>query len=184
MEDVLKDSDSRMQKALEALKKNFAAVRTGRAHPALLDHVQVEYYGSKMPLKQLAQISAPEPRMLVVTPYDKNAAQAIEKAILASDLGINPKNEGGLLRLSLPELSEERRRDLTKIIKKEAEDTKIGLRNVRRDALEALKKQKAEKKITEDAEKMQDKRVQELIDKFSAETDKLLAAKEKEILEV
>ncbi len=184
MEDVLKDSEGRMQKAIEALKKNFSAVRTGRAHPALLDHVQVEYYGSKMPLKQLGQISAPEPRMLVVTPYDKGASQAIEKAILASDLGINPKNEGGLIRLTLPELSEERRRDLIKIIKKESEDAKIGLRNVRRDALEALKKQKAEKKITEDAEKMQDKKVQELIDKYSAETDKLLAAKEKEILEV
>ncbi len=184
MEDVLKDSESRMQKAIESLKKNFAAVRTGRAHPALLDHVQVEYYGSKMPLKQLGQISAPEPRMLVVTPYDKGASQAIEKAILASDLGINPKNEGGLIRMSLPELSEERRRDLTKVIKKELEDAKIGMRNVRRDALEALKKQKAEKKITEDAEKLQDKKVQELIDKYSAEADKLLAAKEKEILEV
>ncbi len=184
MEDVLKDSEGRMQKAIESLKKNFAAVRTGRAHPALLDHVQVEYYGSKMPLKQLGQISAPEPRMLVVTPYDKGASQAIEKAILASDLGINPKNEGGLIRMSLPELSEERRRDLIKVIKKELEDAKIGMRNVRRDALEALKKQKAEKKITEDAEKMQDKKVQELIDKYSAEADKLLAAKEKEILEV
>jgi ribosome recycling factor len=184
MDDILKESEAKMQKTIENLKKNFSAVRTGRAHPALLDHVQVEYYGSKVPLKQLSQISAPEPRMLVITPYDKNASQAIEKAILSSDLGINPKNEGGLLRLSLPELSEERRRDLTKIVKKEAEEAKIGMRNVRRDAIEVLKKQKAEKKITEDAEKMQDKKVQELIDKYSAETDKLLAAKEKEILEV
>ncbi|MBN3033136.1 MAG: ribosome recycling factor [Candidatus Saganbacteria bacterium] len=184
MEDVLRESEGRMQKAIEALKKNFSAVRTGRAHPALLDHVQVEYYGTKTPLKQLGQVSAPEPRMLVVTPYDKNASQAIEKAILASDLGINPKNEGGLIRLLLPELSEERRRDLTKIIKKEAEEAKISLRNVRREAIEALKKQKAEKKITEDIEKMQDKKVQELIDKESAEIDKLLAGKEKEILEV
>ena len=184
MDDILKESEARMQKTIEALKKNFAAVRTGRASPALLDHVQVEYYGAKMPLKQLGQISAPEPRMLVITPYDKGASQAIEKALMSSDLGINPKIEGGLLRLTLPELSEERRRDLIKVIKKEAEEAKIGMRNVRRDAIEVLKKQKADKKITEDAEKMQDKKVQELIDKYSAETDKLLAAKEKEILEV
>jgi ribosome recycling factor len=184
MDDVLKESEAKMQKASEILKKNFSAVRTGRAHPALLDHVQVEYYGSKVPLKQLGQISAPEPRMLVITPYDKNASQAIEKAILSSDLGINPKNEGGLIRLTMPELSEERRKDLIKIIKKETEEAKIGMRNVRRDAIEVLKKQKADKKITEDSEKMQDKKVQELIDKYSAEVDKLLAAKEKEIMEV
>lgn len=184
MEDVLKDSESRMQKAIESLKKNFSAVRTGRAHPALLDHVMVEYYGTSVPLKQLGQISAPEPRMLVITPYDKNASQAIEKAVMSSDLGINPKNEGGLIRLMLPELSEERRRDLTKVIKKETEEAKIAMRNVRREAIEVLKKQKADKKITEDEEKTKDKKVQDLIDKYSAEVDKLLAAKEKEILEV
>ncbi|MDD5593835.1 MAG: ribosome recycling factor [Candidatus Margulisbacteria bacterium] len=184
MEDVLKDSESRMQKAIESLKKNFSAVRTGRAHPALLDHVMVEYYGTSVPLKQLGQIGAPEPRMLVITPYDKNASQAIEKAIMSSDLGINPKNEGGLIRLMLPELSEERRRDLTKVIKKETEEAKIAMRNVRRDAIELLKKQKADKKITEDEEKTKDKKVQDLIDKYSAEVDKLLSAKEKEILEV
>src|SRR3989338_3581657 len=153
MEDVLKESEARMQKALE-------------------------------PLKQLGQIGAPEPRMLVVTPYDKNASQSIEKAILASDLGINPRIEGGLIRLTLPELSEERRKDLTKVIKKELEEAKVAMRNVRREAIEALKKQKADKKITEDEEKGKDKKVQELIDKYSAEADKLLAAKEKEILEV
>jgi ribosome recycling factor len=184
MDDVLKESEAKMQKTVEALKKNFSAVRTGRASPALLDHVQVEYYGSKVPLKQLGQISAPEPRMLVITPYDKSASQAIEKAIMASDLGLNPKIEGGLLRLSLPELSEERRKDLIKVIKKEVEEAKIGMRNVRREAIEVLKKQKADKKITEDIEKMQDKKVQELIDKYSAESDKLLTVKEKEILEV
>jgi ribosome recycling factor len=184
MEDVLKESEAKMQKTIEALKKNFSAVRTGRASPALLDHVLVEYYGAKTPLKQLGQISAPEPRMLVITPYDKSASQAIEKAILSSDLGINPKIEGGLLRLSLPELSEERRKDLIKVIKKEVEESKVGMRNVRREAIEELKKQKADKKITEDIEKMQDKKVQELIDRYSAESDKLLAAKEKEILEV
>jgi len=184
MQDVIKDSETRMQKALEVLKKNFAAVRTGRANPALLDHVHVEYYGTSVPLKQLAQVSAPEPRCLLVTPYDKNAAQGIEKAILTSDLGINPKNEGGVIRLILPEPSEERRKELVKLTKKESEDAKIAVRNVRRDAIEILKKQKTDKQITEDAEKMQDKKVQELTDKYCKEIDSLLAAKEKEIMEV
>jgi len=184
MQDVIKDGEARMQKAMDVLKKNFAAVRTGRANPALLDHIQVEYYGASTPLKQLAQIAAPEARCLLVTPYDKTAAQAIEKAILTSDLGINPKNEGGTIRLSLPEPSQERRKELVKVIKKESEDAKIAIRNVRRDAIEVLKKQKADKAITEDMEKMLDKKAQELTDKFSAEIDKLLSAKEKEIMEV
>lgn len=184
MQDVIKESEARMQKAMEVLKKNFAAVRTGRANAALLDHVHVEYYGASTPLKQLAQISTPDARSLLVTPYDKTAAQAIEKAILTSDLGINPKNEGGAIRLSLPEPSQERRKELVKVTKKESEDTKIAIRNVRRDAIEVLKKQKADKTITEDVEKMQDKKVQELTDKFSLEIDKLLSAKEKEIMEV
>lgn len=184
MQDVIKDSEGRMQKTLENLKKNFAAVRTGRANPALLDHVQVEYYGTNVPLKQIASVSAPEPRVLVVTPYDKNASQGIEKAILTSDLGINPKNEGGVIRLFLPEPSQERRKELVKVVKKEAEESKIAVRNVRRDAIEVLKKQKADKTITEDAEKMQDKKVQELTDKYCTEIDKFLAGKEKEILEV
>lgn len=184
MQDVLKDSENRMQKAIEALKKNFAAVRTGRANPALLDHVHVDYYGTSVPLKQLASISVPEPRILLITPYDKNAAQGIEKAILTSDLGINPKSEGGVIRLVLPEPSEERRKELVKLVKKETEDAKIAVRNVRRDAIEVLKKQKNEKQISEDVEKIQDKKVQELTDKYCAEIDKLLVGKEKEIMEV
>jgi ribosome recycling factor len=184
MQDVLKESESRMQKAVEVLKKNFAAVRTGRANPALLDHVQVDYYGSSVPLKQLAQVAAPEARVLVITPYDKNAAQGIEKAILTSDLGVNPKNEGGVLRLFLPEPSEERRRELVKVVKKETEEAKIAFRNVRREAMETLKKQKAGKMITEDEEKGKDKKVQEMTDKACAEADKLLLGKEKEIMEV
>jgi ribosome recycling factor len=184
MQDVIKESEVRMQKAMEVLKKNFSAVRTGRANPALLDHVHVEYYGSSVPLKQLAQVAAPEARVLTITPYDKSSAQAIEKAVLTSDLGINPKNEGSLIRLTLPEPSQERRKELVKVIKKESEDAKIAIRNVRRDAMEALKKQKADKTITEDSEKMNDKKVQDLTDKISAEIDKLLAAKEKEVMEV
>jgi ribosome recycling factor len=184
MQDVIKESTAKMQKAIEVLKKNFAAVRTGRANPALLDHVSVDYYGSPVPLKQLASISVPEPRMLLVTPYDKNSAPNIEKAILTSDLGINPKREAGVLRLFLPEPSEERRKELAKVVKKESEESKIAIRNVRRDAIESLKSKKKGKQITEDDEKTLDKKVQELTDKHCKEIDKLLAEKEKEILEV
>ncbi|MDI6732187.1 MAG: ribosome recycling factor [Candidatus Margulisbacteria bacterium] len=184
MQDVIKESEVKMQKAVEAVKRNFAAVRTGRANPALLDHVKVSYYGTEVPLKQLAQVAAPEPRSLVITPFDKNAAAEIEKAISTSDLGITPRREAGLIRLSLPSPSEERRKELVKVVKKECEEGKIAIRNIRREAVDALKKQKSEKQITEDAEKMQDKKVQELTDKYSAEIDKLLQAKEKEILEV
>ncbi len=184
MQDALKEGEAKMRKAVEVLKKNFAGVRTGRASPALLDHINVNYYGSPVPLKQLASVSVPEPRQLLVTPYDKNAAQEIEKAILTSDLGINPKREAGVLRLFLPEPSEERRKELVKLIKKESEDAKVAVRNVRREAIEVLKKQKSEKKITEDDEKVQDKKVQDLTNKHCGEVDKLLAAKEKEIMEV
>jgi ribosome recycling factor len=184
MQDVLKDNEGRMQKALETLRKNFAGVRTGRANPALLDHLHVDYYGSSVALKQVANVSAPENRVLLITPYDKGASQAIEKAILTSDLGINPKNEGGTIRLFLPEPSEERRKELVKLIKKEAEEAKVAIRNIRREANEVLKKQKSDKAITEDEEKYKDKKVQELTDKYSTEIDKLVTGKEKEIMEV
>ena len=184
MQDVLKDSEGRMQKAIETLKRNFSAVRTGRANPALLDHIHVEYYGTSVPLKQLASVSVPEPRVLLITPYDKNAAQGIEKAILTSDLGINPKNEGGVIRLVLPEPSQERRKELVKVVKKEAEDSRIAVRNIRRDAIEVLKRQKKDKQISEDEEKAKDKKMQELTDKYGKEIDNLLAGKEKEIMEV
>lgn len=184
MQDALKESEAKMQKAVEAVKKNFAAVRTGRASPALLDHVKVNYYGTEVPLKQLASIAVPEPRAMVITPYDKNSAADIEKAILTSDLGINPKREAGLIRLFLPELSEERRKEFVKLVKKECEEGKVAVRNVRREANESLKKKKSEKEITEDDEKAQDKKVQELTDKYCREIDALLAAKEKEIMEV
>jgi len=184
MQDVMKESRAKMDKALEVLKKNFAAVRTGRANPALLDHVTVDYYGAPTPLKQLASISVPEPRMLLITPYDKNSAPNIEKAILTSDLGINPRRDAGVLRLVLPEPSEERRKELVKVIKKESEDSKIAIRNVRREANDSLKKQKNEKKITEDDEKTLDKKVQDLTNKHIAEIDTLLKDKEKEIMEV
>ncbi len=142
MQDVIKDSEHKMKTAIEVVKKNFAAVRTGRANPALLDHVKVSYYGADVPLKQLASVSAPQTRMLQVTPFDKNSAKDIEKAILTSDLGVNPRQEGGVIRIFLPEPTEERRKELVKVIKKEAEEGKIAVRNVRREAIETLKKQK------------------------------------------
>ncbi|MBU1026318.1 MAG: ribosome recycling factor [Candidatus Margulisbacteria bacterium] len=184
MQDVLKECEVKMQKAEEVLKKNFAAVRTGRANPALLDHVQVNYYGAPTPLKQLASISVPEPRMLLVSPYDKNAAADIEKAILTSDLGINPKREAGVLRLVLPEPTEERRKELVRVIKKETEEAKVAVRNVRREAIDSAKKKKAAKEITEDDEKNLDKKVQDLTNKYCAEMDKMFASKEKEVMEV
>jgi ribosome recycling factor len=184
MQDVLKESESKMLKAIEVLKRNFSAVRTGRANPALLDHVMVNYYGTNVPLKQLATISVPEPRVLLVTPYDKNASVEIEKAIMTSDLGINPKREATTIRLILPEPSEERRKELVKVVKKELEDAKVAIRNVRREAIEALKKKKSEKEITEDLEKMHDKKVQEMTEKYCVDLDKIFTAKEKEILEV
>lgn len=184
MQDVLKESESKMLKAIEVLKKNFVAVRTGRANPALLDHVMVNYYGTNVPLKQLASISVPEPRVLLVTPYDKNASADIEKAILTSDLGINPKRETTTIRLILPEPSEERRKELVKVVKKELEEAKVAIRNIRREAIEELKKKKSDKTITEDLEKMHDKKVQEMTEKICADLDKLFTAKEKEILEV
>lgn len=184
MQDAIKDSEHKMQTAIEVVKKNFAAVRTGRANPALLDHVKVSYYGTDVPLKQLASVSAPQTRMLQVTPFDKNSVKDIEKAILTSDLGVNPSQEGGVIRIFLPEPTEERRKELVKVIKKEAEEGKIAVRNVRREAIETLKKQKKDKAITEDDEKTRDKKIQDLTDKYCGEIETLEKAKEKEIMEV
>ena len=184
MSDIIVESENKMKKSMETLKRNFAAVRTGRASPALLDHIKVEYYGTEMPLKQLASISVPEPRMLVISPFDKGAAQAIEKAIMTSDLGINPNRDASVIRLVMPEPSEERRRDLVKLLKKEAEEAKVALRNVRREGMDTLKKQKTEKKITEDVEKGQDKKMQEMTDRYCKTVDDLVKAKEAEVMEV
>ncbi len=184
MQDAVKESEAKMKKAIEVLKKNFMAVRTGRANPALLDHINVDYYGAPVSLKQLASISVPEPRQLLITPFDKTSAQAIEKAIMTSDLGINPKREAGVIRLMLPDMSEERRKQLTKVIKKESEDAKVAIRNVRREANDTLKKQKNDKAITEDDEKTLDKKIQDLTNKYTGEIDALLSSKEKELMEV
>jgi ribosome recycling factor len=184
MPDIIKDAEDKMKKAVENAKKNFAGVRTGRASASLLDHITVEYYGTHVPLKQLASVAVPEPRLIVVQPYDKNSAKMIEKAIQTSDVGINPISEGGRIRLPMPPLTEERRRDLVKLVKKEAEEARVSLRNIRRDAIAHLKKQKEEKHISEDMEKNQEEATQKLVEKYSAEIDTLLKNKESEIMEV
>lgn len=184
MADFVKEADEKMKKALEALRKNFGGVRTGRASPALVENMMVEYYGTQVPLKSLGTISVPEPRQIAIQPYDKGAMQGIEKAIQKSDLGINPRVDGGVIRIALPSLNEERRRDLIKVIKKEAEDSKVSIRNIRREEIDNLKKAKDKKEITEDIEKMKEGELQKLTDAKVLEIDRLLAAKEKEILEV
>ncbi|MBU0687041.1 MAG: ribosome recycling factor [Candidatus Margulisbacteria bacterium] len=184
MSDVISQAEQKMKKAFDVVKKNFSGVRTGRASAALLDHVTVEYYGTKVPLIQLAGISVPESRLIVVQPYDKNSVKLIEKALQTSDIGINPVSEGGKIRLPLPQPTEERRKELVKVLKKEAEEGKVAIRNIRRDAMTQLKKQKDAKEISEDAEKNQEEAVQKLVDRFTKEIDSLLKTKEKEVMEV
>ena len=166
------------------MKKNYSALRTGRASPSLLDHVIVDYYGTKVPLKQLAGVAAPEPRTITITPYDKNSVKDIEKAILISDLGLPPKIEAGLIRLSLPQPTEERRKDLVKLLKKEAEDGRVSLRNIRREVMEHLKADKTKGVLSEDQEKIKEEEVQKLVKKYTEEIDKLAAHTEKEVMEV
>lgn len=184
MEDIIKVTEDKFKKAIEALKKNFSAVRTGRANPALLDHVLVDYYGTKVPIKQLASISIPEPRTIMLQPFDKNSVKDVEKAILTSDLGLPPNVDAGVIRLNLPQPTEERRKELVKVVKKEAEDAKVALRNVRRETMEALKKDKTKGALSEDQEKMKEEAIEKLIKRFTEDIDKLLQHKEKEILEV
>lgn len=184
VEQIKKDTETRMAKSLEALKADLGKIRTGRAHAGLLDHVRVEYYGAKTPLNQLANVSVVDARTLTVTPYDKSMLGAIEKAIRESDLGLNPAAAGQVLRVPLPPLTEERRRDLTKHVHKEGENAKIAIRNIRRDSNQQLKEQLKKKLITEDDDKRAEEAVQKMTDRFIAEVDKLIAAKEREIMQI
>jgi len=174
----------KMQKSVDVMKQDFAAIRAGRANPGVLDKLTVEYFGSAMPVNQLASVSVPEPRLLAIQPWDASALKAIEKAIQASDIGINPQNDGKVIRLLFPQLTEERRRDLTKEVRKYAEETKIAVRNVRRDAVELFKKQQKASEITEDDLKQLEKEIQDLTDKFCKIVDEEAARKEKELLEI
>ena len=179
--DVLEE---KMNKTLNVLKEELQSVRAGRANTMLLDRITVDYYGSETPIKQLASVSVPEPRTISIQPYDATQIPAIEKAILVSDLGLNPSNDGKMIRLTLPMLTEERRKDLSKIVKKLGEDAKVALRNERRDANDKLKKLQKNNEITEDDLSKSEKDVQTTTDKFVKQIDEMIANKEKEIMEV
>jgi ribosome recycling factor len=183
-EAVLGEARKAMQRSLESLQRDMARIRTGRANPALLDVVSVDYYGTPTPLKQLATLSAPEPRLLVVQPFDPSALAAMEKAILKADLGLTPVNDGKILRVPIPELTEERRRELVKQIKKLAEDHKLGVRSARRDALALVKAEQKGGDFTEDDVRRIQKWMQDLTDEFGKRIDEAVAAKEQEILQV
>jgi ribosome recycling factor len=184
IDELLVDAGQRMTKSVEATKGEFGTVRTGRASPALLDRVSVDYYGAQTPLKQLAQISAPEARMLVVTPYDKTSIKAIEKSIMESDLGLTPGNDGTVIRLTIPELTEERRKDLVRVLRGIAEDGRVAVRNVRRDIMHDLRELKKEGDVGGDDEHRAEDALQKLTDERVHEIDNLLKGKEQEILEV
>ncbi len=180
----LEDAKTKMEKVIESTKKEFASLRTGRANPSLLDRVEVEAYGTRMPLDQVAMVSAPEPRMLVLQPYDKSTISAIEKAIRIADLGLNPTNDGSLIRIAIPALTEERRKEMVKTAKKISEEMKVAVRNVRRDANEVIKKMEKASEITEDDSKKSQNDIQKLTDQYITKVEEILAAKEKEIMEV
>ncbi|MDD2430290.1 MAG: ribosome recycling factor [Firmicutes bacterium] len=184
MQKLIDETKSRMDKVIEMTKRELGTLRTGRANPSLLDRVEVEAYGSRMPLNQVAMVSVPEPRMIVVQPYDKSTISAIDKAIRIADLGLNPSSDGSILRISIPALTEERRKELVKLGKKISEDMKIAVRNVRRDSNDELKKLEKDNQITEDDQKKGQNDVQKLTDDYITKIDSLLAEKEKEIMEV
>ena len=184
LKDLMPEQEQRMDKSIESLKHEFASIRTGRASVALLDKIMVDYYGSPTPINQVANISVPEPRMILVAPWDKSMIGAIEKAILQSDLGLNPGNDGTAIRLTIPQLTEERRKEIVKIVHKKAEDAKVAVRNIRRDANDVLKKEEKAKTITEDDVKDGLDQIQKLTDKKIKQIDDLKAVKEKDVLEV
>jgi ribosome recycling factor len=183
-QELHEDTKSRMDKCLDSMKKDFLGIRTGRATPAILDPIRVTSYGQEVPIKQVASISVPEARMIVIQPWDKNVLGEIEKAIQKSDLGINPMNDGKLIRLVFPPLTEERRKELVKQVKKRGEECKVSIRNVRRDAIEYLKEMEKEKAISEDDLRLGQKEIQDLTDEYSEKVDKMLEGKEKEIMEI
>jgi ribosome recycling factor len=182
--EIKTDADTRMNKTIDSLKLDLAKIRTGRAHPSLLDTVTVDYYGSQVPLSQVANISILDARTLSLSPWEKPMVKVIEKAIMASDLGLNPNTTGDLIRIPLPALTEERRRDLTKVVGKEGESTKVALRNIRRDANGSLKELLKEKEIAEDDEHKAQDAIQKITDSHVKTVDDLLKVKEKELMEI
>lgn len=184
IDDVVKDARSRMNKSIDALKSELAKIRTGRAHVSVLDHIHVEYYGSEVPLSQVAKLTTEDARTLTVTPWEKDMVGKIEKAIMTSDLGLNPASAGTVIRVPMPPLTEERRRELGKVVRHEGENTKIAIRNIRRDANNDLKAFLKEKEISEDEERRGQDIIQKLTDERVAEVDQIVADKEKELMEV
>ncbi|MGN6672915.1 MAG: ribosome recycling factor [Thermomicrobiales bacterium] len=184
IEDVIADGRTRMEKAMDALHRELMAIRTGRAAPSLVERLPVEQYGTEMPLNQLANIAAPEARLITITPWDKSSINAIEKAIRKSELGLNPTNDGQLIRIAIPPLTEERRRALVKVVHTKVEDAKIAVRNIRRDAMSQAKEFKDEKMISEDDERRAETQIQDLTNKFVAQAEQIGKDKERDVLQV
>jgi ribosome recycling factor len=183
-QELLTESEQHMEKSVDVLRRELSNIRTGRANPAIIEHLSVDYYGAPTPLLQLASISAPDSRQLIVQPYDRTAIGNIERAIRQSDLGFNPTNEGTLIRISIPVLTEERRRDLVKLVHKRTEESKVAIRNVRRDSMDTLRKMRKNKEISEDEEDVAEEELQKLTDRFIREADGIGNAKEREMMEV
>ncbi|MBD3233624.1 MAG: ribosome recycling factor [candidate division Zixibacteria bacterium] len=184
IKDVLKDIESRMKKSVDALDAELKSMRIGKASPALLDNLRVEYYGTKVPINQVANVSAPEPRLLVVQTWEKDMVDEVVKAIMKSEMGLNPSTEGNIIRIPIPPMSEERRKETVKLVKKFGEDCKVAIRNVRRDANDRLKTADKNKEISEDQMRKGQDQVQEVTDKYTKSIDELVEKKEKEVMEV
>lgn len=183
-QNVIGDAEQHMDRSLDVLRRELGTIRTGRANPSIIEHVSVDYYGAPTPLLQLAAITSPDPRQLLIQPYDRGAIGAIEKALRASDLGFNPTNEGTLIRINIPPLTEDRRRDLVKVVHKRVEEAKVAIRNVRRDTNDHLKKMRKDKDLSEDEEKRVQEQLQKATDRYIREADGIGQAKETEMLEV
>ena len=184
LEDIRGKLDERIEKSVSLLKENLNTVRAGRANSAVLDQIRVDYYGTPTPVAQIAAIATPDPRTLVITPWDASLTKALEKAILSSDIGINPSSDGKSIRLAFPQLTEDRRKDLTKLVAKYSEEAKVAIRNIRRDAVETFKAQKKKSEITEDDLKDVERDLQKLTDKYTKDIEALQAKKDKELLEI
>lgn len=184
MQELIKQTEEKMGKTISVLERDYKSIRAGRANASVLDRITVDYYGVPTPIEQMAAVSVPEPRILMIQPWDASTLKTIEKAILTSDIGINPQNDGRVIRLAFPPLTEERRREIVKDVKKFAEESKVAIRNTRRDALEKLKALKKANQVTEDDVTNGEKKIQNITDKYCKEADDLSAIKEKEILEI
>ena len=184
IDDIMMTAEEKMQKSCAAYERDMMGLRAGRANPKLLDRIMVDYYGTQTPINQIGNISSPEPRLLVIAPWEAKMIPQVEKAIQKSDLGLNPSNDGKIIRLVFPELNEERRKDLTKVASKGAEETKVAIRNIRRDAVDQIKKLKKNSEITEDDQKDAEEEIQKMTDKAIKEVDEIFSKKEKEIMEV